>query len=298
MRCDLHIHSHYSTGNQSIPEILDEVKAKGIGLISITDDDTMAAYPELERLAPSAGIAWITGAQVSASWGKLPMFRFLAYGCDPKDAALQAMLADNRDRMERFGEALIAELAQSHAGLSVKDYRAHRKDPAFGGFKYSSYLNAAGLDGHYEASRDLFIPHQHELMPAFAALGFPAVEDAVATVHAAGGKAIVTGGYLRDEETFAADLERAAAIGMDGIEIFSVNHLPGMAEAAKSVASRLGLLTTGGGDGHGTWTSPDDFGIGLVDVTLADLNLGDLQIHLPDGRLVRASHADKYFSQN
>lgn len=296
MRCDLHIHSQFSTGSQSIPEILDEVKAKGIDLISITDDDTMAAYPELARLAPAAGIAWITGAQVSASWGPLPMFRFLAYGCDPDDATLQAMLADNRARMETFGEALIAVLAQHHAALSVEDYRAHRKDPAFGGFKYSSYLNAAGLDGHYEASRDLFLPHRDALTPAFAALGFPPVEQAIATVHAAGGKAIVTGGYLRDESSFTVDLERAAAIGMDGVEIFSVNHLPGMAEAAKAVADRLGLLTTGGGDGHGTWTSPDDFGIGLVDVNLADLTLKDLQIQLPDGRLARASQVDKNFS--
>ena len=285
MLCDLHIHSNFSTGSQSVPEILDEVKAKGIGLISITDDDTMDAYPDLARLAPAAGIAWLHGAQVSASWGPLPMFRFLAYGCDPQNGALQNMLADNRNRMETFGEALIAMLAQHHAGLSVEAYRAHRKDPAFGGFKYSSYMNSAGLDGHYEASRDLFIPHRDEMMPAFATLGFPAVEEAIATVHAAGGKAVVTGGYLRDKNTFTADLERAAAIGMDGVEVYSVNHLPGMAEAAKAVAKRLGLLTTGGGDGHGSWTNPDDFGIGNIRVDLADLNLGDIDIHFPDGRM-------------
>jgi predicted metal-dependent phosphoesterase TrpH len=288
MRCDLHIHSRHSTGTQTIPEILGEAAAKGIGLISVTDDDTMAAHPELARLAPVAGAAWIPGGQVSASWGKLPMFRFLAYGCDPDDAALQAMLAGNRARMDAFGEALVALLVRHHDGLSVAGYRAHRKDPAFGGFRYNSYMNAAGLDGRYEASRDLFLPHRDALAPAFAALGFPPVEEAVAAVHAAGGRAVVTGGYLRDADTFAADLERAAAIGMDGVETGSVSHAPGMAAAARSVADRLGLLTTGGGDGHGTWTDPARFGIGLVEVTLADLRLGDLPIHLPDGRLARA----------
>ena len=226
MLCDLHIHSNCSTGTQSIPEILAEAKAKGIGLISITDDDTMDGYPELERLAPAAGLSWIRGVQLSASWDPLPMFRFLAYDCDPDDMALQAMLADNIARMERLGEAVIAMLARHYPGLSVADYRAHRKDPGFGGFRYNSYMNAAGLDGQYEASRDLLIAHRDEMMPAFAALGFPPVVEAIATVHAAGGKAVVTGGYLRNEETFAADLERAAALGMDGVEIYSVNPRP------------------------------------------------------------------------
>lgn len=194
MLCDLHIHSQYSTSSQTIAEILEEAKTEYIGLISITDDDTMDAYPELERLAPKAGMRWIRGAKISASWGPLPMFRFLAYGCDPDDTALQAMLADNRARIETFGEALIAMLARHYPGLSVGDYRTHRKDPGFGGFKYSSYMNAAGLDGHYKASRDLFIPHRDEMMPAFAALEFPSVEQAIAAVHAAGGRAIVTGG--------------------------------------------------------------------------------------------------------
>ncbi len=219
------------------------------------------------------------------------MFRFLAYSCDTTDTALQAMLADNRAKMETFGEALIAMLARHHPGLSVEAYRAHQKDPAFGGFKYSSYMNAAGLDGHYEASRDLLLPHRDEMMPAFGALGFPPVEEAVATVHAAGGKAIVTDGYLRNEDTFAADLARAAALGMDGVEIYSVNHLAGMAEVAKEVVDELGLLTTGGGDEHGGWTDPKNFGIGNRRVDLADLNLGDIAIHFPHGRVGSATSA-------
>ena len=109
-------------------------------------------------------------------------------------------------------------------------------------------------------------------------------KQAIATVHAAGGKAIVTGGYLRDEATFAADLERAVALGLDGVEIFSVNHTPDMAKAAKAIADRLGLLTTGGGDGHGAWTDPDGFGIGLREVKLSELTLGDIAVHSPDGR--------------
>ncbi len=284
MLCDLHIHSQYSTGSQSIPEILAEVKAKGIGLISITDDDTMEAYPELERLAPKAGIAWIHGVQISASWGPLPMFRFLAYGCDPHNAALCDMLAENRAKMEILGEAVITTLAKEFPALSATDYHAHHKDPAFGGFKYNSYMQAAGLDGHYEASRDLLIPFRDAMMPAFAALGFAPIEQAIATVHAAGGKAIVTGGYLRNEDTFTADLERAAALGLDGVEIYSVNHTPAMAEAAKSVADRLGLLTSGGGDGHGTWADAAQFGIGNRRVELADLNLGDITIHSLNGQ--------------
>ena len=73
MLCDLHIHSQYSTGSQSIPEILAEVKAKGIGLISITDDDTMEAYPELERLAKQCLVIGVRASTQEAHVQQSPL---------------------------------------------------------------------------------------------------------------------------------------------------------------------------------------------------------------------------------
>lgn len=68
MSCDLHIHSNSSMGSQSLPGILAEAKARGIGLISITDDDTMEAFDTPPQLAAEVGISWIRGAQVTVLW--------------------------------------------------------------------------------------------------------------------------------------------------------------------------------------------------------------------------------------
>ena len=51
MFCDLHIHSCYATGNQTPEEIIEEAVSKKIGLISITDDDTMDSYRDLPETA-------------------------------------------------------------------------------------------------------------------------------------------------------------------------------------------------------------------------------------------------------
>lgn len=48
---NLHIHTWCSTGTQAPEEVIQEAVSKGIGLISITDDDTMDAYVGLEEIA-------------------------------------------------------------------------------------------------------------------------------------------------------------------------------------------------------------------------------------------------------
>ncbi|MCH9732819.1 MAG: PHP domain-containing protein [Actinomycetia bacterium] len=67
MKADLHIHTWCSTGTQTPAEVLHEAAGKGIGLVSITDDDTTDAYREIPEIAAQYGIRYIPGVEVSAT---------------------------------------------------------------------------------------------------------------------------------------------------------------------------------------------------------------------------------------
>ena len=47
---DLHIHSNYSDGSESIKDILKEAEKRKLEVISITDHDTIKAYDELKMI--------------------------------------------------------------------------------------------------------------------------------------------------------------------------------------------------------------------------------------------------------
>ena len=91
MLCDLHIHSCYATGSQTLEEIIKEAVSKNIGLISVTDDDTMDAYSEFPEIAAQHNVSFIRGLQVSANY-RGHFFRLLAYDCDPENPPLNNLL--------------------------------------------------------------------------------------------------------------------------------------------------------------------------------------------------------------
>ncbi len=276
MQADLHVHTFFSTGTQSPEEVVEEAASKGIGLISITDDDTMDAYAGLAELAGKYGIAFVKGVQVSAARNG-SLFRLLAYDCDPENAQLQSLLQTNRAVWDHFGLQMVELWAQEFPQLSGEEYTHHRKNPAYGGFKLNSYFYHKGLDGSDGAGTKLYTQHREQVVAIMANLAFPSVEEAIQLIHDAGGYAILPGGYLRDAETAIATVDQLVATGLDGLEGYSPSLNPEMAALLREYAKEHQLLLTGGGDGHGSWASQEKYGIGIIDIDAEALNLGGIK---------------------
>lgn len=47
---DLHMHTTYSDGTDSVTEVLKECERKQLNIISITDHNTAKAYDEIEKM--------------------------------------------------------------------------------------------------------------------------------------------------------------------------------------------------------------------------------------------------------
>lgn len=69
---DLHIHTTYSDGTATVAEILAHVAARDdLGVIAITDHDTITGALEARRLAPEFGVEVVVGEEVSTTEGHL-----------------------------------------------------------------------------------------------------------------------------------------------------------------------------------------------------------------------------------
>ena len=65
-RADMHIHTYYSDGTQSPEDVIAAAEAAGLGLIAVTDHDTMGASGQVKELAAEAGIRAVDGIEISA----------------------------------------------------------------------------------------------------------------------------------------------------------------------------------------------------------------------------------------
>ncbi len=275
MKCDLHIHSNYSSGTQSLEDIMLEAKKKGIGLISITDDDTTAAYDELMEVAKKHGIDWLRGLQVTSMFGEM-FFRFLVYGYDPTNEKLQDLLTLNRKEWDHMGLIIIEELEKHYPELSAKEYLGYKHSLGAGGFKYNGYLKLKGFDGSDSGSGELLVKHREGLIPRMKELQFLPVSKVIEIVHKAGGKVIIQSGYLRNLDTVREDLDKIVGFGADGIEVYCASIKPELHDVLLSYAEEKNLLITGGGDGHGDFADKNKYDIGIIDIDDSQLELGKL----------------------
>ena len=62
---NFHIHSTYSDGSKTVPEIVEEIKTHGIKWFSITDHDQVIGNVEATKLAMEYGLNYITGIELS-----------------------------------------------------------------------------------------------------------------------------------------------------------------------------------------------------------------------------------------
>jgi predicted metal-dependent phosphoesterase TrpH len=115
MIIDLHIHSKScSDGNLTVEEIVKEAKIRNIGLMSITDHDSINCQEKAMALARKNGIRYIPGVELNVTFshpkyhkGKSISLDFLGYQFDTKNKELKNKLQlIGRYRNERAAKIL------------------------------------------------------------------------------------------------------------------------------------------------------------------------------------------------
>ena len=268
VRVDLHIHSTASDGRWYPEQLVEQVAQTGIGLFAVADHDTVDSVRPAERLAMERGMAFIRAVEINATIEGQNV-HILGYGITPEDPALQKMLAENRDRMHEVDLQSIQKLIDAGYPVSHEACEAYENDPSRGGWKALNYLIDEGI---CSGVKDFF----GRLFAGDMAISFPdfaAPDDAVRTIHAAGGIAICAHPGFAIRSGNVALLKKLVDCGVAGFECYSPYHVADEIDYFLGYCQTRGLLITAGSDCHGGFV---DRALGQPEAYLDDLELGPI----------------------
>lgn len=266
-KVDLHLHTIASDGSWTPREAVLAAKKAGLGIMAVTDHDSLGSVAPVMKLTPKEGIEVIAGVEMCSTYeGRC--FHILGYGFDCSNPILLAHLAHNRRLLEETDERAIGILSEEGWPVSIKEYRAYVYDPRRGGFKALFYLIDKGLcrDVKDFFSR-IFIKKRGLDFPVF-----PSIEETVATLHKAGGVALLAHAASHFHGPgLARTLEAVGEKPLDGFECYHPAHSKEDTKTLLAYCQQHHKLISGGSDCHGRFV--DGRIIGHPDIHESEIRL-------------------------
>ena len=260
---DLHMHTNCSDGVLSPASLVHLAHDRGLGVIAITDHDTVNALPEALEAGEELGIEIIAGVELSVDvLGK--ELHLLGYFFDPDDADLRSHLEKFRkDRKERAYH-MVERLQQSGINLSMQEVEAQAQGDVLARPHIAKAMLQAGIIQHEEEAYQQYIGDNSN---AFVQKNLPSVEESVDLLHRAGGIGVLAhpGHWVTDRQ-----IKRMCEAGLDGIETVHPAHDEMLVRYYRQKAIDLFLAQTGGSDFHGSRES-DLRHLGEIGMQTADL---------------------------
>lgn len=255
---DLHTHTTRSDGVLEPEELAVAVRAAGVGLLAITDHDTLAGVRELRGSGQIPhGLELIDGVEINTVADE--ELHVLGLGVDADDEAFEAALADQREaRRVRFDLA-VANLRD--AGFPI-DAVVERLDlhveQALGRPTLARALMAAG---HASSVEDAFARFLLRGMPGYVPRRGLGPVDTIAAIRAAGGLAVLA--HFGEGPSRLGQLRELRDLGLNGLEVYYRTFERRTVEALEAFAKALRLVPTGGSDYHGDIASYAEVHAGL-----------------------------------
>lgn len=244
MWADLHMHSTYSDGVLTPPELLAQIVKAGITVFSLTDHDTLKGLGEMESLARKNGLVFIPGVELSTQM-EGHQVHVLGYGIRQDDAVLASRLTQIRDarriRLEQIREKL------RELGMNVKVPVPPEGCRSIGRPHVAGALVAQGFVDSIEEAFERYIG---EGKPAYVPQPKLTPGEALELIHQAGGLAVMAHPEEIKSRELASRLLRTLLF--DGLEVFHPSiRKNSLDEYWLALARELHLKITGGSDFHG-----------------------------------------------
>ena len=244
---DLHAHSTASDGRLAPADLVALAAERGVGVLALTDHDTLRGVPEAQATGRALGVRVLPGIEIS---GRYPdgQCHLLAWLPDPVPAAFLAWTAEKeRDREARARE-MVERLQEHGAPITWDDVRA-RAAVNIGRPHVADALIAAGAAADRRDAFDRWIGRD---CPGYVPSGRVEPADAIARAVAAGALVALAHPYTLELDGAALDayVGALADAGLGAIEAHRGDQDPGQQAAYRALARRHGLLVSTGSDFH------------------------------------------------
>ena len=241
--CDIHLHTCYSDGHDTPAQVVARVAAKGLGLMAITDHDTVEGVAEGIAAAEKAGIRCLAGVELSTYLDQ--EIHILGYNVPYYDPAflqhiaqLQAM---RRERVQR----VVTKLRHHGIKLVVRD---ELDSPSAGRSHIAELLVAQGF---VRTKAEAFDKYLGKGAPCYVEGGRISPAEGVRLLASVEAVAVLAHPFrMLQSATLDRLVADLVAEGLGGIEVYYPNYNAAVRAQLRGVAMRHDLICTGGSDYH------------------------------------------------
>ncbi len=250
MLIDLHVHNSASDGTDDPAAVMRRAAASNLDVVALTDHDTTDGIARARAALPS-GLTLVPGMELSCLLNGHSM-HMLAYLFDPGDPALTAETGRIRDDRTYRARAMVTKLRELGAPVTWERVAAIASGAVVGRPHIARAMAEAGV---VATPADAFTGDWiGDGGRAHVGRYAPEPDRAIALVRGAGGVPVLahprSPGYEISDEVITG----LAAVGLAGVEVFHPDHNDPERSRLAVLASRLGLLMTGGSDDHGSFS--------------------------------------------
>ena len=257
LKADLHVHSHYSDGSDSVEAVLERAKTAGVEAISFVDHDTVAGWPEIQALSTAHGIKAVPGIEISAyDFKRKRKVHILGYEYNP-DASHIKPLCDKL--LERRHHHSLWQIEQIKAAGYELDAEAVIASALPSRTVYKQHIMKELTDADYSSQeyQQIYKRLFKGQGPASGDIDYIDAFDAVKAIKADGGLAVIAHPGQLDSYDLIPELVEA---GLDGIERNHMDHSTEDHQRVEKLADEYKLVMTGGTDYHGAFGTSVEIG--------------------------------------
>jgi predicted metal-dependent phosphoesterase TrpH len=245
---ELHCHSTASDGTLSPSALVARAAEAGITTLALTDHDTVSGVAEAIAAGEAHGLTVVPGIELSVlvDHGTFHLLGHFGEPCPPALAERMEEIATGRDRRNH---RIVERLVTLGAPITWEDVAAR----ASGRVGRPHIADALVAAGHAVDRADAFERLIGDRAPAYLPAGVLAPHEAIRLVKAAGGATTLAhpGTLGLDRDALDALLAELAAAGLDAVEAHRGDMTAEEQAELAALATRHGLLATGGSDYHG-----------------------------------------------
>ena len=245
-KIDLHVHTNASDGKYSPTELVSLAARNGLGLLAITDHDTISGIaPALEAARVFPDLKIIPGVEIS-SHAPGSEVHVLGYFINYEDPELLIQLAALGDSRQERARAIVDKLRGLGLDISLERVQQIAGEGSIG----RPHIAQALMEKGYVSSfQEVFTRYIGQGGPAYVERIKLTPDEAVELILKSGGLPVLAHpSTINDAE---AVISRLAAGGLVGMEAYYKDYTDEQRRYMVSLAHRYKLIATGGSDFHG-----------------------------------------------
>lgn len=275
---DLHVHSIFSDGSDTLEKIFEKSTEIGIKTISITDHDTLAGLCLAKKLALQHNINFITGTELTGIYEEDEL-HILCYNFTIDNPIIKDLIHSIKIARNTRNEKLIENFSNIGINMTLEKLNKGNKETVITRGNVASYL----VENGYALNRDeAFKKYLNPDTKTFVKKGGISAKDCIQIIKKGGALSILAHPNLyKIFENFEYHLNELIGYDLDGIECFHSTYSKETQDFLINMAKKYNLLITGGSDYHGTGKKDVKLGVGKdnLNITEQDISIFLKQIH-------------------